>query len=232
MYLLAGIPHITTLMAPPLSGVLMRTRIWLPFAVAIGALTLSLLIVILMPESLVHHSSHPKSPLLGAADSNSPAFSDENEDEETSPERPPRGIHDRLPGPSPETKEWWRDIIVLVQMPGIPFCYMLFFFKPLAMISKAFVYQYASYNFNWGLSQTTWLRFAQAGGSSLATVAVLPLLSLVLNRRGLRAQILDLNVIQISLLIAVIGFVLLQLSYHSWMILLGRWTAQFSLQLS
>lgn len=109
---------------------------------------------------------------------------------------------------------------------------MLFFFKPLANISKAFVYQYASYNFNWSLSQTTWLRFAQAGGSSLATVAVLPLLSSVLNRRGLRAQILDLNVIQISLLIAVIGFVLLQLSYHSWMILLGRWTAQFSLQLS
>jgi hypothetical protein len=209
----------------------MRIRTWLPFVVAIGALTLSLLIVIIMPESLVHHSSHPKSPLLGAADINSPASSDEDNDEEIFPERPLNGINDRLPGPRPETKAWWRDIIVLVRMPGLPFCYMLFFFKPLAMISKAFVYQYTSYNFNWDLSKTTWLRFAQAGGSSLATVAVLPLLSSVLNRRGLRAQMLDLNVIRTSLFIAVIGFVVLQLSYRSWMVLLGRCTVRFSSKL-
>ena len=218
MYLLAGIPHITTLVAPPLSGLLMRTKIWLPFVVAIGALTLSLIIVILMPESLVHHSSHPKSPLLGPVDTYSPNESEDGEP--TSPEQLPRAIHDGLPAPSPEPKEWWRDVIVLIQMPGLPFCYLLFFFKPLAMISKAFVYQYASYNFHWGLSQTTWLRFVQAGGSSLATVAVLPLLSSVLNRRGLRAQLLDLNVIRISLAIAAIGFVLLQLSSRSWMLLL------------
>ena len=224
MYLLAGIPHITTLAAPPLSGLLMRTQIWLPFVVAIGALTLSLLIVILMPESLVHHSSHPKSPLLGPVDTYSPIGSEENEP--LSPEQLPRGIHDRLPGPSPERKEWWRDIVVLLQMPGLPFCYLLFFFKPLAMISKAFVYQYASYNFEWGLSQTTWLRFAQAGGSTIATVAVLPLMSSVLNRRGLRAQMLDLNVIRFSLAIAALGFVLLQLSFRSWMLLVCKFRCE------
>ena len=220
MYLLAGIPHVTTLLAPPLSGMLMLMRIWLPFAVAIGALTLGLLIIIFMPESLRHHSSSPKSPLLGAADTLT--RTDSGEETVTPPEQLPRGIHDRMPHPSPENKEWWRDIIVLIQMPGLPFCYLLFFLKPLAMISKAFVYQYASYNFQWGLSQTTWLRFSQAGGSSLATVVVLPLLSSVLNRRGLHAQMLDLNVIRVSLLVAATGFVLLQLSYHSWMLLLGR----------
>jgi len=225
MYILAGIPHLTTLVAPPLSGLLMVTEIWLPFAVAIGALTLALLIILLMPESLNHrhHSQSTKgqgSPLLGAADTLTPTES--IEESSSSPEQLPRGIHDRLPGPSPEKQEWWRDIVALIKMPGLPFCYMLFFFKPLAMISKAFVYQYASYNFHWGLSETTWLRFSQAGGSSLATIAVLPLLSTVLNRRGLQAQMLDLNVIQISLFIAVVGFVLLQLSYHSWMLLLGK----------
>jgi len=220
MYLLAGIPHLTTLVAPPLSGFLMLIRIWLPFTVAIGALTLGLLILAFMPESLNHHSSHPKSPLLGAADTNTP---DDSDDEgPISQTQLPRGIHDRLPGPSPESKGWWRDIVVLIQMPGLPFCYLLFFLKPLAMISKAYVYQYASYNFHWGLSQTTWLRFAQAGGSSLATVAFLPLLSSVLNRRGLRAQVLDLNVIRLSLFIAVCGFLLLQLSYHSWILLFGK----------
>ena len=220
MYLLAGIPHLTTLLAPPLSGLLMLIRIWLPFAVAIGALTLGLLIIIFMPESLRYHSSSPKSPLLGAADTLTGTNSGDGTT--TPPEQLPRGIHYRLPVPSPENKEWWRDIIVLIQMPGLPFCYLLFFFKPLAMISKAFVYQYASYNFQWGLSQTTWLRFSQAGGSSLATVVVLPLLSSVLNRRGLHAQMLDLNVIRVSLLVAVTGFVVLQLSYHSGMLLLGR----------
>lgn len=219
MYLLAGIPHLTTLVAPPLSGLLMLIRIWLPFAVAIGALALGLLIIVFMPESLRHLSSSPKSPLLGAADTLT--GTDSGEGTITPPEQLPRGIHNRLPGPGPENKEWWRDIIVLIQMPGLPFCYLLFFLKPLAMISKAFVYQYASYNFQWGLSQTTWLRFSQAGGSSLATIVVLPLLSSVLNRRGLHAQMLDLNVIRVSLLVAATGFVLLQLSYHSWMLLLA-----------
>ncbi len=203
----------------------MIIRIWLPFVVAIGSLTLSLFIIAFMPESLnrQRHSQirkGPSSPLLGAADTLTP--NEASEESPSSPEQLPRGIHDRLPTPAPERKEWWRDIIVLIQMPGLPFCYMLFFFKPLAMISKAFVYQYASYNFRWGLSQTTWLRFAQAGGSSLATIAVLPLLSSVLVRRGLRAQMLDLNVIRTSLLVAAVGFVLLQFSYYSWMLLFGR----------
>lgn len=220
MYLLAGIPHLTTLVAPPLSGLLMLVKIWLPFAVAIGALNLGLIITIFMPESLKHHSASPKSPLLGAADTLT--HTDSSEDRVTPPEQLPRGIHDRMPGPDPENREWWRDVVILMQMPGLPFCYLLFFLKPLAMISKAFVYQYASYNFHWGLSQTTWLRFSQAGGSTLATVVVLPLLSSVLHRRGLRAQMLDLKVIRVSLLVAVAGFVLLQLSYHSWMLLLGK----------
>ncbi len=219
MYLLAGIPHLTTLLAPPLSGLLMLIRIWLPFAFAIGAYTLGLLIIIFMPESLRHHSSSPKSPLLGPADTLT--GTDSGEGTITPAEQLPRGVHDRLPAPKPENKEWWRDIIVLLQMPGLPFCYFLFFLRPLAMISKAFVYQYASYNFHWELSQTTWLRFSQAGGSSLATLLVLPLLSSVLNRRGLHAQMLDLNVIRVSLLVAAAGFVLLQLSYHGWMLLLG-----------
>ena len=225
MYILAGIPHVTTLLAPPLSGVLMVTRIWLPFVVAIGALALSLAIIAFMPESLnrrrqAEPAKGQDSPLLGATDNL--ASDGSGEDTPPSPEQPPHVIHDRLPAPNPETKQWWRDIILLFQMPGLPFCYTLFFFKPFAMISKAFVYQYASYNFHWGLSQTTWLRFAQAGGSSIVTVAVLPLLSSALTRRGLRAQTLDLNVVRISLLIAATGFVILQVSFRSWMLLVGR----------
>ena len=228
MYLLAGIPHLTTLIAPPVSGVLMRVRIWVPFAVAIGSLALSLLLLFFMPESLNHASTtqyQDHDPLLGPGD----IFDNDSDEEEDgalpesapSAEQLPRGIYDRLPAPAPSKKEWWRDIVTLLQKPGLPFCYVLFFLKPVAMISKAYVYQYASYNFDWGLSQTTWLRFAQAGGSSIATIMVLPLLSSVLNRKGLRAQHLDINVIRISLLIATIGFLVLQFSFHGWMLLLA-----------
>lgn len=200
----------------------MVTRIWLPFAVAIGALTLALLIIFLMPESLSREQDPQLIDGQNAADSDTPT--DFGEETPQSPGRLLNRSHDRLPDTDtdPKKQTWWEDIVILLRMPGLPFCYILFFFRPLAMISKAFVYQYASYNFGWGLSQTTWLRFAQAGGSSLATVAVLPLLSAALNKRGLQAQILDLNVIRASLLIAVVGFMLLQLSYHSWMLLFGE----------
>lgn len=225
MFILAGIPHVTTLIAPPLSGVLMRIQIWVSFAAAAGALGLSLVILLLMPESLNHKSTSETDnqhhdPLLGPGDTLDGNEAEAAEDP-TQPQQPPRGIHDRMPAPSPGQKEWWRDIVTLLQMPGLPFCYILFFFKPVAMIAKAFVYQYASYNFHWDLDQTTWLRFAQAGGSTLATIIVLPLLSSVLNRRGLQAQHLDMTVIRVSLLIASVGFLMLQFSYHGWMLLLG-----------
>lgn len=219
MYLLAGIPHLTTLLAPPLSGALMRLQIWLPFVVAITALALSLVLLFLMPESL-NHESTVKSPLLGPADTiNGP---DNDGNSQPTSQQSSREIHDRVSAASPQTKEWWRDIWVLIQMPGLPFCYILFFFKPMAMISKAYVYQYASYNFHWGLSQTTWLRFSQAGGSSIATAIVLPLLSSVLNRRGFKAQHLDLNVIRFSLFVAVVGFLFIQFSSYGWMLLLCK----------
>ena len=231
MYLLAGVPHVTTLIAPPISGVLMRVRTWVPFAVAIGALGLSLILLFFMPESLNHASNvkhHDHDPLLGPADTlDTNSDSDEEAQAQAQAQaRPtadqlPRGIHDRLPTTPSSKKEWWRDIATLIQMPGLPFCYILFFFKPVAMIAKAYVYQYASYNFHWDLDQTTWLRFAQAGGSSLATVMVLPLLSSVLNRRGLQAQHLDINVVRISLFIATVGFLMLQFSFQGWMLLFG-----------
>ena len=219
MYLLAGIPHFTTLIAPPVSGILMRISTWVPFVVAVSAYLFGLVIIALMTESL-NHDTTPKSPLLGPADTIN--NTEDTEELPSSPEQLPRGIHDRLPEPRPQRKEWWRDLVTLLQMRGLPFCYFLYFFKPFAMIAKAFVYQYASYNFHWGLSTTTWLRFSQAVGSTIATIIVLPLLHSVLDRRGPHAQHLDLNVIRISLFVAMIGFILLQFSFHGWMLLLGK----------
>ena len=232
MYILAGIPHATTIIAPPLSGVLMNIRVWIPFVVAIVSLALSFLLLLIMPESLHHQSSskHDRDPLLGPGDT---IDDDEASDEQpTPPEQLPRGLHDRMPGPPPSKREWWRDIITLVQMPGLPFCYFLFFLRPMAMISKAYVYQYGSWNFDWQLAETTWLRFSQAIGSTIATIVVLPLLTSVLNRRGLQAQLLDINVVRVSLLIAIIGFLLIQFSFYGWELVLGGPRSLFPLLIS
>lgn len=220
MYILAGLPHASTLVAPPLSGFLMTIHPWLPFVVAIGALTLGLVILLVMPESL-HQTKHPRSPLLGPTD----ALQDHAEEADQppmSPEQLPRGIHDRMPAVMPAKREWWRDLVTLIQMPGLPFCYLLFFAKPVAMIAKAYVYQYASWNFHWRLSETTWLRFAQAGGSTIIVIIVLPLLTSGLNRRGLRAQQLDINVIRISLAVAMIAFLIIQFAFQGWELILGQ----------
>ena len=231
MYLLAGIPHITTLIAPPVSGLLMRVSTWVPFAVAIGAYVLGLLVLLFMPESLHftstegHHDqdddqdrdriSGPRDTLSDHGSVHEEAHEGLSSTGQLLPED-----RNRESSPSPTKKAWWRDIVTLLRMPGLPFCYVLFFFKPMAMISKAYVYQYAYYNFGWDLSETTWLRFAQAGGSFLATIVVLPLLSsIALHWKGWRAQQLDMNVIRSSLFIAITGFFLLQFSFHVWMLL-------------
>ena len=238
MYLLAGIPHITTLITPPLSGILMRISTWVPFAFAIGAYVLGLLVLLFMPESLNRASSireldnshdhgydQEHDPLLEAWDSSGASESVDAEASEVvasaSDQRSPESHNQHPAAPSSTRRSWWRDIATLFRMRELPFCFILFFFKPMAMIAKAYVYQYASYNFGWNLSETTWLRFAQAGGSCSATIVVLPLLSSLLDRKGRRAQQLDLNVIRSSLLIAIVGFLLLQFSSRVWMLLMA-----------
>ena len=219
MFLLAGIPHLSTLITPLLSGLLMQHKIWIPFAVSITAYLLGLLVVALTPETF-RHDAVTKNPRLAPADS--PNDTEEDDRRPPSYEQLPRDIHDRTLRLEVPTKVWWRDLVNLLHMPGLPFCYTLYFFKPVAMISKVFVYQYASYNFHWKLRRTTWLRISQAGGSTLATLAVLPVLLSILRRSGPEAKRLDLNVIRISLLISAIGFVLLQFSFRGWMLLFGN----------
>ena len=219
MFLIAGIPHLSTLITPPLSGLLMQYGIWVPFTVSIAAYTLGLLVLALMPECF-RQDAAAKSPLLAPSDRLH--GTEEISRDPSSDEQLPRGIHGQIHKPDARTRAWWRDIVSLLQMPGIPFCYTLFFFKPVAMISKAFMYQYASYNFRWELRRTTWLRFSQAGGSTIATIVILPILHSVLRRRGPEAKRLDLNVIRLSLLISTVGFALLQFSSHGWILLLGN----------
>jgi len=221
MYFLASIPHLTTLVAPLFANLFMNIDIWIPFAIASGALSLGFLVIWAMPESLGHlHQSRipdtfgdPTEPLLHPQQRNSgqePSHADIAEQE--SSEEPSSWKH---------FTKLFTDIVVLLKVPGLPFCLILFLLRPIALISRAFVYQHASETFHWPMSKTNWLRFAEAVGSSLATFAFLPLLSAYLDRRDHSAKKLDLNVIRCSLMIAAVGFGILWQSKASWMMALG-----------
>ena len=221
MYILASIPHLTTLVAPLFANLFMNIDIWIPFAIAGGALSAGFVVIWIMPESL--EQSHQARVPNGFADATTSLLHPQQQP--STRERSQAEAHDQEP--SEELSLWkqftkvFTDIVALLKVPGLVFCLALFFLRPIALISRAFVYQHASETFHWPMSKTTWLRFSEAVGSSLATFLFLPMLSTYLDRKDHHAKKLDLNVIRFSLLIAAIGFAILWQSKASWMMALG-----------
>lgn len=222
MYLLSSIPHLVTLIAPPFANLFMRISIWLPFGVACGLLIVSYLIIWAMPESLRHQASS-EPPVVAVIQPVSPTMSGEPQFPEEEPLL--RSYSETRYSDHPAQNPWmamFREIIALFRVPTLPFVFLLFLMKPIALISKAFTYQFASESFGWEMSQTTWLRVSQAAGSAIVTLIFLPLLSALLIRRGFRARTLDLGAIRGSLCIAVVGFGILWQARASWMLVMGK----------
>ncbi|KAL8690226.1 MAG: hypothetical protein Q9218_004277 [Villophora microphyllina] len=222
MSFLSSIPHITTLIAPPLSAIFMRISIWLPFEAAIGALILTYLLILAMPESSKLELPDP--------DANDPATDDE--DEAQRPLLPSTSdLAPEIYPPDEPRKEsssnWYAEIHHLLSIPGLRFCFVVFLVSPIALIAKAFVYQHASESFGWDMPDTTWLRVSQAVGASIVTLFLLPVLNSVIlhrrhhDKRGLQAQRLDLAVLRGSFLIAAVGFAILWQAKASWMLILA-----------
>lgn len=209
MYILASVPHLTTLIAPLFANIFMNIDIWIPFAIAGGCLSTSFLVIWAMPEPLNH--------LQQAAVPT--AFADSTTSLLQTQQSPSAQEHSGGGAPALDSSgkvDPWsqivkilKDVIALLKVPGLPFCLALFFLRPIALISRAFVYQHASETFHWPMSRTNWLRFSEAVGSSLATFIFLPLLSAFLDRKDHKAKKLDLNVIRFSLLISAAGFAIL-----------------------
>ncbi|KAL9042129.1 MAG: hypothetical protein Q9180_000820 [Flavoplaca navasiana] len=219
---LSSIPHITTLIAPPLSAIFMRISIWLPFEVAIGALTLTYLLILAMPESsklpplqqdetitTSSHLSPSHQPLLSPQSASSSSSS--------------KSIPDNPLGPS----TWATEILTLLSHPSLRFTLTIFFSTRIALISKAFVYQHASESFGWEMSNTTFLRVSQALGASLVTLFALPLLSHP-SPSVRQSRRFDLAVLRASLLVAAIGFAVLWQARASWMLVLALFVCGLS----
>lgn len=221
MYMLASIPHVTTMVAPLFANLFMSIDIWIPFAIAMGCLVLSFLVILIMPESLSYDVHFPHD--VGSLESTSPLLNGEQRDpSEIGSEQISTG--QSLPTKKYDDNLWSKvltDIISLVRVPGMIFCLGLFFTRPIALLSRTFVYQHSSESFGWPMSRTTWLRFSEAVSSSLATLVLLPLLSAYFDQKDRHAKRYELNVIRISLFIAAIGFAVVWQSRDNWMMLAG-----------
>lgn len=217
MYLLSSIPHVVTLIAPPFSNLFMRYDIWLPFEIGCGILVFTYFIIWLMPESLKHQSPNQ------APSDVAPAFEEDSPNPEEN--EPLLQGRSEVSEESQKSRNSWmkipREIMALFRVPNIPFIFYTFFLKPIALISKSFIFQHASESFGWEISQTTWLRVSQALGSAIVTVIFLPVLSAMLIRRGFHPQKLDLGAIRWSIGIAILGFGMLWLARTGWLLVFG-----------
>lgn len=238
MYLLSSIPHAVTMVAPPFANVFMRISLWLPFEVACGIHVISILIIWCMPESLTHQQATAKllsiappeaiPEIINEIQSHHSAREENDENEPFLPQDHSALIPTSTRAGKSDSYKTIREILHLFSMPTLPFIFLLLFLKPIALISKAFTYQFASESFGWAISQTTWLRVSQATGSALVTMLLLPLLSSLLIRRGFSPRSLDLAAIRISLLIAILGFGMLWQTRASWMLILGLFVCGLS----
>lgn len=221
MSFLSSIPHLVTLIAPPFANLFMRISIWLPYEVACGLLLVSYLIIWAMPETVKRQSSI-KPLVVTAIQPVPPAVNGEPQRNE---EPLLRSYDGNRHSDHTAQNSWmaiFREIVAFFRVPTLASVFLLFFLKPIALISKAFTYQFASESFGWEMSQTTWLRVSQAAGSAIVTLIFLPLLSALLIRRGFRARKIDLGAIRGSLCIAAVGFGMLWQARASWMLVVGK----------
>ncbi|KAL8911452.1 MAG: hypothetical protein Q9171_003385 [Xanthocarpia ochracea] len=224
---LSSIPHITTLITPPLSAIFMRISIWLPFQAAMGALTLTYILILAMPES-----SKLNTPDNTIRNTISRRPEHQHDDDDPRPLLSPaiNFITETSANPKPpKPSTWYTEIHHLLLTPGLRFTFTIFFFTPIALISKAFVYQHASESFGWEMSTTTWLRVSQAVGASLVTLFALPILNTLYHPQTIRqAQNFDLAVLRTSLLIAATGFAILWQATANWMLVLALFVCGLS----
>ena len=209
------------MLAPLSANLFMRINIWIPFAIAVVCLILSFFVIWAMPESLILHTKD----ITPTASVNSDSSLLDDDQRESFEDVSPRIVADEEDVVRNTRYESWTktsaDIWALIRVSGLPLCLGLSFLRPIAIVSRAFVYQHASESFGWPMSSTTWLRFSQATSSSLATLVLLPLISAYLDRRSFYAKRLDLNAIRLSLFITSVGFAIIWGSEASWVLLVG-----------
>ncbi|EJT80754.1 hypothetical protein GGTG_00748 [Gaeumannomyces tritici R3-111a-1] len=205
LFLLAVGPHTCRLISPVIASVLMEVSIRAPFWLAFSCLALIFAIIPFVEDASVRRGT--RYTRIEASSEVATSDGDAEPGESTTGRRFAQpNIRSWCGSLMTGAKHVAMSIYELFNTPAGWFCLASFFLKRVAFASEGFAFQYASEKFGWELRQTTWLRTASAAGAVVVTLAVGPIVGLILRRREVPAAVVDLNTIRSSLAMLIVSF--------------------------
>ncbi|KAL9016294.1 MAG: hypothetical protein Q9185_006354 [Variospora sp. 1 TL-2023] len=207
IYMINSAELITEFVSPPIGAALMRTNVWLAFAVSIPVILLSYPVIAAIPETLA--------PTVRPADGGPSRASSKSDYER----RALTKVLHRLRGHS---SELFRKALALVKVPSVALSLAIYLLDAWAVQSSSLLLQFASERLHWSLGHSAYLLSIRAAVALLLTLVILPVLNQFLFR-SLQVQPfkIDAVVLRVSFLASCLGYLLIGGSNSQGLLILG-----------
>ncbi|KAL8913407.1 MAG: hypothetical protein Q9171_001786 [Xanthocarpia ochracea] len=207
IYVINGAERITEIVSPPIGAALMRTNVWLAFAVSIPVILLSYPVIAAIPETLA--------PTVQPTDGGPSRASSKSDDER----RALIKVLHRFRGHS---SELFHKALALVKVPSVALSLAIYFLDAWAFQSSGLLFQFASERLHWSLGHSAYLLSIRAAVALLLTLVILPVLNQFLFRSlQVRPFKIDAVVLRISFLASCLGYLLIGSSNSQGLLILG-----------
>lgn len=211
------------LFAPALASVTIERNLVIPFGVGLFALFTCFPILHVMPET--HTARGP--PATGSRRSSGSSAKDQSEARET----------DRLlssptdPGGEPDVRPR-RNLLSVVRNRNILLALFVLFVGALRQGTVSVLLQYAAVRFGWPTSRTAMLVSVIAASNIVLFLVILPqTVAFLTSRWHIRPQLIDYNVVSVSLVILTVGSTLMGLASSMHWLICGRWKPPFGVRI-
>ncbi|KAI3392834.1 hypothetical protein diail_5147 [Diaporthe ilicicola] len=202
------------LFAPALASVTIEKNLLIPFGVGLVALLTCFPILHVMPET----HTVGEAPATGSRRSSGSSVKDQSEAHETdqllsSPTDPAGEPNVRPP----------RNLLSVVRNRNILFALFVLFIGALRQGTVSVLLQYAAVRFGWPTSRTAMLVSVIAASNIILFLVILPqTVAFLTSRWHIRSQLIDYNVVSISLFILTVGATLMGLATSMHWLICGR----------
>lgn len=197
-------------------------HLWIPFALIMALMGVRFLILWLIPET---SSLRTGMPTAGEENRRVPSRTVLPVGSRESPDHLD-DTNDRFMGsraserPGPRT---WENTFDLIRRPQIQICFLAFFFNRIAFSSEKLIFQYASDVLGIALSDTAWFKALQSIGATLVTGIGVPVAMRLLRRQHDQTpSTVSFRIVQSSLMILSVGFIILWLGRKPAVIGIGK----------
>ncbi|KAL9010852.1 MAG: hypothetical protein Q9173_004252 [Seirophora scorigena] len=215
---------ITEFVSPPIGAALMRTNVWLAFAVSIPVILLSYPVIAAIPETLA-----PTAQPIDARPSRASIESDCERRALTKVGRFTLYIS-RANDPNPKVvhrfsghlSELSYKTLELVKIPSVALSLAIYLLDAWAVQSSSLLLQFASERLHWSLGRSAYLLSIRAAVALLLTLVILPVLNQYLFRSlQLQPFKIDAMILRISFLASCFGYLLIGGSNSQGLLILG-----------